>query len=812
MREGALQEVESTVPRTTCAHCGDPCPTNKDQDHKLSFCCLGCQTVYQVLHENGLDTYYELEERPGVSFRKLTKQDYTFLDEPQFQSQILTFRDNKIAKVQFILPGIHCSSCLWLLENLYRLEQGVLRSRVNFPRKEIYVDFDPNILSLRQLVELLSSLGYPPELALGSEKAQKERRPERGLLIKLGVAGFSFGNIMLLAFPEYTGLDRLYESDYSRFFSFVSLILVLPVVLYSGVDYFTSAIKALRRGISSIDIPIAIGILALFSRSVYEIAVDIGPGYFDSLAGLIFFLLIGRWFQAKTYASLYFHRDFRSYFPLAVNKRFQAEFKPVSISELMEGDVIQIRNAEVVPTDARILDHHGFVDNSFITGESERLQVAEGDTVYAGARWYGQATEMEVVRKVSQSYLTQLWNEAESGQSSDQKHKRLVDTVSKYFTPTIISLATAAAIFWLVMDPSKSVTTFTAVLIVACPCALALSTPFATGAAMRYLGDLGLFLKNGDVVEGMARTSHVVVDKTGTLTLATDPNLEVITARPINGELSDSEQQDVVALASNSVHPISRGLVKALSSNLEPMPNGVTEYHEEPGRGIEAKIHGHHYRLGSSSFVGYDGETDDRESAYLSIDGIPRAAFHIPHEYREGFAQALGVLGSQIPLTILSGDKDTERAYLHKKVPQAELLFGQTPFDKQTFVEDMRENGAHVLMVGDGLNDSGALKVAEVGIAVTDDVSSFTPASDAIMKGSNLGRLDRLIDFSRGTVKVIVACFVFSFLYNVIGLTFAMSGNLTPVFAAILMPLSSISVVALATGGVAFVRRRLKLN
>ena len=312
-----------------CYHCGQLCEEEVVMEIDKSFCCSGCKTVYEIINENNLCEYYAFDKGPGTSLRHVNKDAYEFLNEPSVYKKLLAFESEEYSKVNFFVPSIHCISCIWLLENLQRLNKAILKSEVNFSRKTISIDFNPKHLKLNDLARLMASLGYAPRINLEAE-SNSFGVSNNALVAKLAIAGFCFGNIMLLSFPEYLGLDGT-DQLLQRTFSYLNLLLALPVMLYSGQDYFTSAWKSFSQKLINIDVPIALGLFALFTRSAYDIISNSSPGYLDSLSGLVFFLLIGRWFQGKTYESLSFERDYKSYFPLSIQKKVKVEWKSVLV-------------------------------------------------------------------------------------------------------------------------------------------------------------------------------------------------------------------------------------------------------------------------------------------------------------------------------------------------------------------------------------------------------------------------------------------------------------------------------------------------
>ena len=371
----------------SCYHCGEECQ-DEIKAHEKSFCCTGCKTVFEILTENGLDDYYDYESNPGLTMKLRDSQKYLFLENEEIAETLLDFSEKDIARVTLYIPSIHCSSCIWLLENLYKLHPAVLESRVNFMRREASVTFNKEQLSLKELSYLLDNLGYGPLISWDSKNRKKKKKIFGPLQMKLGIAGFCFGNIMLLSFPEYFGFE-IADGGFKTFFSYLNLLLALPVLLYSSVDYLRSAYKGLRQKMVNIDVPIALGIIALFTRSSYEVLASVGPGYFDSFTGLIFFLLIGRWFQDKTYENLSFERDYKSYFPLAISKVTGEDSEVVPIQDLKNGDIVKVRNNEIIPADCILISPKTDIDYSFVTGEETPVRKEKGEVIFAGGRQKG---------------------------------------------------------------------------------------------------------------------------------------------------------------------------------------------------------------------------------------------------------------------------------------------------------------------------------------------------------------------------------------------------------------------------------------
>ncbi|RRB06981.1 heavy metal translocating P-type ATPase [Larkinella rosea] len=782
----------------TCYHCGTTCNKTILLDDK-PFCCEGCQAVYQILNDNQLCQYYNLTAAPGQS-PKISR--FSFLDHPDIVAQLIDFSDGNQSNVTFYVPTIHCSSCLYLLEHLYRLHPGVRRSRVDFLKKHVHVTFQPADLSLRQLAELLTSLGYEPLISLNDVVQEQQKPSYKPRLYKLAVAGFCAGNIMLFSFPEYLGLD---DPAFRRLFGYLNWLLATPVVFYSGWEYFESVWSALRRKMINIDLPILTGILTAYGRGIYEVLTQTGAGYFDSVSGLIFFLLIGKWFQKHTYDFLSFERDYKSYFPLAVTVLKPDGEQAVPVAQVKKGDHLRIRNGELIPADGILYHGQATIDYSFVTGESEPEYKHVGSLLYAGGKQIGETIELEVVREVSQSYLTQLWNNDTFRKGAPSRIRTFADLVGNYFTICVLTLAFLVGTYWYLNDASRAVNAFTAILIIACPCVLSLSYPFALGNGMRMLGKLRLYLKNGDVMEKLAACDTIVFDKTGTLTVSkTAPDKdENSVCEHFKKPLTDQERSMIASLANHSAHPLSRRLLTHLT---DFQLFSVNNFIEIPGQGVEGVIDGQaQIRIGSRSFVGSDALAN-RESedsvVHVCINHQYRGWFQFSTQYRAGIENMLAALRPDYDLQLLSGDNDAARTELQRWFPAPnQMVFNCHPQQKLDVIRALQSAGRTVLMIGDGLNDAGALRQADAGIAVTDDTIQFTPASDGILAADSLRNLAGFLTYCRFGMRLIRFSFCISLIYNCIGLSYAVTGNLSPVVAAILMPLSSATMVLIATLG-----------
>ncbi|HIP31446.1 MAG TPA: HAD family hydrolase [Crocinitomicaceae bacterium] len=771
----------------SCYHCGDDVIGKGINIDDKNFCCNGCKSVYQLLSSNNLGGFYNLESQAGTRPKKGNNHQFSFLDVEDIRKKFIDFEDDTSSHTTLFLPQIHCSSCIYLLENIHRIEPRIKSCQVNFVKREAKMIFDKE-MPLSELATILSKIGYTPNF--GNKKEQKKQQ-SKTYLYKLGVAGFAFGSIMLWTFPEYFGIEKT-NPEIRQFSAYLAFIVSIPVLLYSANEYLISAFKAIKYRSINLDVPISIGIIALYAESVYQIFWFGSTGYIDSFAGFVFFLLIGKWFQSKTYQSLSFERDYTSYFPVAVTKLDGSKEIIVEIDKVKIGDKIIIRNQEVLPCDAVLTSKEIKIDYSFVTGESIPVTKKKGEFIYAGGKLLGKKSEFVVEKESSRSHLTQLWNEVNKNEMTQDSKE---DKLSTYFLVAILVIAVIAGVYWFFFDQGRTVEIVVSILIVACPCALALSKPFTYGNIMRVLGRRGLYLKNNLVIESINDTTDIVFDKTGTLT--TNSTNQV---RFIGDELSQNQTNQIILLANSSTHPLSISIVKNLKNSTSTTNFELVNFREIEGKGIEGNINGDIIKIGSSHFVGQTNLNKNETSSHVSINRKHIGRFVFQSEFRPGIVDLLNKLSLKYRLHILSGDKDKDKNFIEKEIPAiSNLHFKQSPKDKLSYISSLQEDGCNVLMIGDGLNDAGALEVANTGIAISEDIFRFSPKSDAILKATKLYELNKLFATSNYSKTVLNICYLFSIIYNLVGLSFAVTGNLTPLIAAILMPLSSISIVLLST-------------
>ena len=786
-------------PKPTCYHCGDDCPDNSLlYIGEKEFCCNGCKQVYLLLNDNNLCDYYTISKTAGIKAKgKFISEKFGYLDDPSVTEKLINFTDGSMSAVCFELPQMHCASCVYLLENLHSIEPGILSSSTNFLKKEIFIRYNPKEIGLRKIAELLAFIGYEPFISLQSAEVSRKPVRNKSSLYNIGIAGFCFANIMMLSFPEYFSGGAL-DPVLKRAFSWLILLLSLPALLIPAKPFFISAWKGIRQKILNIDAPISLAIIITFARSYYEIISGTGPGFLDSGTGIIFFMLAGRWFQEKTNSSLSFDRDHLSYFPLGTIIYEKGIERNIPVTQLKKGNEIIIRNGEIIPADAVLTSGTANIDYSFVTGESTPVYKEKGELLYAGGKQCGGSLHMIAAGAASQSYFTQLWNSDDFIKKKNVQ-RSFIHPWSQYFTAALFLIAAATSAYWGFHDASKIFPALTSVLIVACPCSLLLSATFTYGNMMRIFGRHSFYLKNAGVIEALASADTIVFDKTGTLTEAENADV-----RYIGAVLKKEESAKLRKAFLESSHPLSRVLAGHLTNGKD---NYTTEeFQENIGAGIAAHISGSRIRAGSESFLKNEKITPEKQKAtasqvFISIDDDIKGRFEITNKFRPGVEEEIAALAKAgYSLHLLSGDNAAEKNKLASIFgSKAAVQFLQSPSQKLEYIKALQQQGKKVIMLGDGLNDAGALMQADAGIAVNENSAQFTPACDAIISGDHVSSISKILHYAKAGKRIVAASFILSILYNVAGLSFATTANLSPVVAAILMPVSSISIILFVT-------------
>jgi len=805
-----------------CEHCGLAVPPALlDDTRDAQFCCRGCETVYSVLRSNGLKQYYALREATGAATIPATTSGRKFseFDDPAFTERYVRPRPDGPSTVELQVEGVHCAACAWLIERLPRLVTGVHEARLDLRRGVVTVTWDADRTPLSAVARQLDSLGYTPHPCRG-QADDLRRREDRRYLIRIAVAGALAGNVMLLAFALYGGMFHGMEAQYRLFFRWTSLGLALIAVLWPGRSFFTSAFNAMRVGRVHMDVPIALGLGAAMAWSIAATVSDSSEVYFDCVTMLVFLLLIGRWIQMRQQRSS--ADAMQLLFTLTPNSARRVDdglIRAVPADAVQIDDVLEVLPDETIPVDGEVIDGHSTLDESLLTGESMPINIAPGDIVRAGTVNRSSPIRMRAQATGEDTRVGRIMKLVEEAARQRSPIVHIADRIAGVFVFVVLGLAVLTAALWWRSDPASAIEHALAVLIITCPCALGLATPLALVASIGNAARSGILIKGGAVLEQLCRPARLVLDKTGTLT---EGAMQVL-----NWTGDDSLQPAAATLERHSSHPVARALVDAFDT--DHVPPSVERVEQTPGGGIRGIVCGEHIVIGSPQYMAQHRiempETLDAHRRQLAASGVTPVLIA-----RNGIVEAIAGLGDPLKTDaatslrklrefdvspeVLSGDDPAVVAHIGRQLGiDSSDLFGRvSPERKQEHVTAHNRAGTSVVMVGDGANDAAALAAADVGIAVRGGVEASMLAADVYLLRRGLAPLVELFEGARRTRSVIIRNLGISLGYNVIGVSLAMAGLINPIIAAVLMPISSLTVVAVALRSKTFSRTMTEMR
>lgn len=796
-----------------CSHCGLPVPAGLvDPDSPLQFCCHGCQTVYEMIHGCGMDRFYRLRDATGAASppARVTDLRYRELDDPVFRNLYYQTLSDGTQSTELYLEGVHCSACVWLVEKLPMIAPGVLEARLDIRRSLVRIRWDDSQIALSRIARTLNSLGYPPHPAKDARARQQRRREDQRFLIRIGVAAACAGNVMTLAFALYGGMFTGIEDQYSQLFRLTSMGFGLIALLWPGSLFFRGAWAALRTRTAHLDLPIAIGLLAGSLAGTINAIRGTGEIYFDSLTMLILMLLVGRWIQRRQqrWAGDAIELLF-SLTPTSARRITESGIEQVPLEAIVPGDVVEVRAGDSIPTDGQVLEGQSTIDQSLLTGESHVVPVAPGQAVHAGTVNLSAKLLVRVQQVGEQTRVGRLMRLVEQCSLRRAPIVLLADRIAGWFVLVVLVLAVLTFGLWMVWDPSRAVDHAVALLIVTCPCALGMATPLAVTVALGRAARRKILIKGGEILEVLSRPGMVVLDKTGTLTASRTSVLQW------SGD--DAVLPWVAALQRHSAHPIATALVQFCEQRIgqdRAAAVQATEVQQTIGGGLAGTVDGHHVVIGSARFVRQrncriDHSMLQAEQAALdqaatpvliAVDQQVIAVAALGDPIREDAAQALEQLRRMgWKVRILSGDHPSVVRAVAEQLDVApqDAVGGATPEDKVQYVEQAARQGPTV-MVGDGVNDAAALSAATVGIAVHGGAEASLAAADVYLSRNGLIPVVEVIQAARNTLHAIRRCLIASLCYNGLAASLAIIGWIGPLTAALLMPISSFTVLTLA--------------
>ena len=819
----SLIEAPVAAPTLACTHCGQPVPAGHSGQGLRpgfeapaggpAFCCHGCETVYGILHAHGLSGFYRVaaaaEARPNRP--QEVDRGYESWDDPRFQARHLRAiagpEGAGLAELELFLEGVHCGACAWLIERLPRLVPGVRAARLDLAQARCLLRFDPTQVALSRVARQLAGLGYPPHPARAGEVRAARAAEERRHLVRLAVAGFLAANTMLMAFALYSGAGGAADQGLQSLFRLGSLLLAIPAVLGPGALFLRGAYSALRARTLSMDVPIAAALLLGSAWGARNAIRGQGEVFFDTLAVLVFLLLVGRWLERRQRRRAAEESELlQALAPTSARRLEGGTAREVPLEALEPGDRVEVRAGEAIPVDGRVREGESTLDRALLTGESLPVPVAPGDEVQAGVLNLGTPLTVEVERAGEETRVARLLRQVEEAARRKAPLVRLADRLAAWFVAAVLLLSAATLVVWWGTDPDMAVDHAVALLVVTCPCALALATPLAVSVAIGVAARRGVVVRGGDALQRLGAPGRVWLDKTGTLSEGR--------ARLLRWAGDPAAKPLVLALERGAAHPLARGFEAALLPEVGEPP-ACDAPARRVGQGIEGRVAGRALRVGAPEWLRAGAAQvppwvepflraaleEAATPVLVEVDGqvVAGAAFGDPLR-PEARAAVAWLRDHGHRVGILSGD--------HPQVVQAigrqlgldptECHGGLTPEDKLARVERSRSEGP-VLMVGDGVNDAAALAAASVGVGVRGGAEAVLSTADVFLSRPGLLPLVELLQGAGSTLRTIRRNLALSLVYNAVAAGLALAGLLSPLVAALLMPLSSLTVIGSST-------------
>ncbi len=810
-----MKKAVETSSQIFCAHCSLPVPKGLiESDAVQQFCCAGCRVVYDTIHACGLDSFYRLKQIAGETLQpaQTTTSKYEAFDAPEFAKLYIRPANDAAMSIELLLEGVTCSACIWLIEKLPEVVPGVIEARLNLRAASVRITWDRDRVKLSQIARMLDRLGHPPHPARGQSKRELIRRESRRMLIQIGVAGALMGNIMLIALAMYAGDASGMDTAYRTFFRWLSVGLGVVALTWPGGIFFRSSILALRNKTINLDVPIALALLVGGVSGVANVLLGSGEIYFDSLAVLVFLLLVGRFVQYRQHRRADDAVDLMfSMTPISCRLVRDDGVFEIPVEALTVGDTVEIHSGELLPADGKITAGQSAVDQALLTGESVPVEVTAGSRVHAGSLNTGQTIRVHVDAVGSDTRIGRLMQLVETGVQDKPKIVRLADRVSFWFLPAVCVLSAGVFAAWCTVSLSAAIDHTVALLIVTCPCVLGLATPLTIAVAIGRLSKQKILIKSATALEALAERGRVLIDKTGTITRGSPRVVRYIGDEELKALIGEIER--------HSQHPVGRALYNAfgeyeLSAAMRVGLSNITDRHDG---GISARCGHTQVAIGSLSFMRNRVEAFDdlgktiadidaagETSVIVAIDGQVCAIVGLRDEPRPDARESIrsmAKLGWQPGM--ISGDRPLVVRAVASQVGIDPLCATAltSPEEKLRIV---KQSSAiqKTIMVGDGVNDAAALAAADVGIAVHGGAEASLAAADVYIATPGLQPVVNLLRMSRHTMFVVKRNLVISLAYNLVAGVFAAAGLMHPMLAAILMPLSAATVLGSATWSV----------
>ena len=821
-----IQPSHQAATNPYCEHCGLPVPKGLIRaDKSYQFCCTGCEVAYELIRSNGLESFYAMtdsfgERRPLDDRDKKSVTQFSEFDLPSFLDKFGRSEGN-IHRISLLLDGIHCAACVWLIEKLPQILPGVLDVKLNWARRTALIRWQPDQVQLSRIAYTLDRLGYTPHPVRDSESTQQRRNENRRHFLRIGIAAACAGNNMLIAAALYLGMFSYMSLGIEQLLRVASCVVGLAALFWPGRVFLQGALNALRTRTPHMDLPIALGSLAGSVAGVINTVRGSGEIWFDSLSVLIFLLLVGRWiqFRQQNQAADSVEMLYRLT-PKTTRKLVGGKPVETFVDLVQENDVLEIRPGDLFPVDGVIVEGMTEVDEAILSGESCPRKKGVDETVLAGTQNLNSTVNIKTTATGRDTRLSKIVELVEQASLEKPQIVQWANQIGGYFVITVILLAIVNLAWWLFNDASAAFDRTVALLIVACPCALALATPLAVSVAIGRAAGIRIMVKSGDVLQLLARPGILWLDKTGTLT---EGNIQVVQWH------GDSKWQPIAAaLESKSAHPVSASIVDFAKNASDEYT--VDDVHEFPGLGIRGQVDGQRVLLGNRRLlvdhkievnkdwiqISVDVLKNNLSPCWMAVDNEVVAVIALGDHIRLGTQTAIDQLKKAgWKIGILSGDHQEIVSQVASRLQIDENLAfgGLSPEEKVCRIQLSLDEQSPVVMVGDGVNDSAALAAASVGIAVHNGAEASLAAAPVYLANEGLSPILQLIRLSKSAGRTIRQNLSISIAYNLLGVGLAMGGIINPLIAAVIMPISSLTVVAISlTAGQTTVSQPLEVT
>lgn len=796
-----------------CFHCGLAINANNYFHSELAgtirqFCCIGCKSVCEAIFSAGLQGYYQRTPQGIVlSPPPPPPADMEMYDLQEVQHEFMTRRGD-LSDIHLLVEGIHCAACVWLIERAMQRIPGVASAHVNLATKRLHLTWDNSRHKLSDLLRTLSKIGYAavpydPESAEGMIK-----KINRALLFRLFFAGFTMMNMMLVSIALYSGANH---DEFRNFFHWVGFALATPTLLYSGFPFYRGAWGGLRAGRLTMDLPIALGLSVTYCYSLYVTfgSSKVGEVYFDTVTNLIFVILVGRYLEGMfRHQAVSATKRLMELQPRVATVLHGQEEKMTPIRGVKTGERVLVKPGYKVPVDGIVIEGQSSVDESMLSGESSPVSKSAGSNVIAGTLNTSGMLIVEVGATLQDTVLAKIIHLVETAQSSKAPIQRLADAIVPWFVLATLLCAALTFFWWNAHNFELALMAATSVLIITCPCALGMATPMSIAVASGLAAKHGILIKNGLVLEKLSKVTHFVFDKTGTLT---EGRMRV--SHILAGANTSVENILILAAAVEryAEHGVALAIVReAEARKLSYKELGVSEFQTVAGLGVTARINGQTILLGSAQWLLHNqialdaricGQAEMLEQqamtcVHCAIAGQHAAALMLADKLRTDAQGLVDVLRRQnIAMTLLSGDRTVVAEAVAAQLGGMEVIAEVLPQDKERVIRELQQHGAIVAMVGDGINDAPALIRADVGIALGSGTDVSVESADIVLMHNELDKVRVATLLSRRTLRAIKQNIGLSFVYNAIMVPLAMMAKVTPLVAAITMPISSLAVI-----------------